>query len=310
MTTLQLNMKKGHKFVFSGLLFGLSVARTVALSLRIAQASDPFNGSLGLAANILVQAGVVIIFVVNLFFTQRVVRATHPKLGWSLPGRIIFRGLLAGLISCLVMIIITVVHTSYTLDRHALQMDRRVQLVGGTYFFMISLLPIPVASLAVLLRDRKRPLEKFGAGAFRVQTGLLFLTATLLALGAGFRLGTNFAVTPKGEFRWWHSKACFYTLNFGVEIICSALYALTRFDQRYHIPNGASRPGDYAKGREPEYPLQDNMNANIDVEKKQEQGLQGWYVSTDNEMPRALAPAASSDTLRVGPFDGVIFTKI
>lgn len=262
MTILQTNMKKEHKFIFSGLLFGLSMARTAAMVMRIVWASYPTNTSIALAANILTQAGVVILFVANLFFAQRIVRAYHPRVGWHNAARAVFRFLVFAVIACLVMIIICTVHMSFTLDRAVQDMERKVQLTGSTFFAVLAFIPTPAVLIAVLTSDREkqRP-EKFGTGRLRTKVRLLIFTSLLLTLGAGFRLGTSFDSRPVSAPAWFHHKACYYVFNFAIEIIVSATYAAVRFDRRFHIPNGAKGPGDYAAGYPAKGEQTDNTNS-------------------------------------------------
>ncbi|KAH8681938.1 hypothetical protein BX600DRAFT_32866 [Xylariales sp. PMI_506] len=247
MTIFQLNKRREHKFIFSGLLFGLSMARTTALVIRIVWATRPTNTRIAIAANILTQAGVILLFIANLFFAQRIVRAYHPTFGWHRASRIVFRFMVFSVIGCLIMVITCTVHMLYTLDLTARARDRDVQLFAGTYLAFLSFFPAPAVTLAALIpRSGDRRVEKFGQGRFRTKVRLLLFTSLLLTVGAGFRIGTNFNPAPQDAPRWYDHRACYYVLNYGIEIIVSALYAAVRFDRRFHIPNGAKGPGDYA----------------------------------------------------------------
>ncbi|KAK8100184.1 hypothetical protein PG999_010558 [Apiospora kogelbergensis] len=273
MTILQRNNKRNHKFLFSGMLFGLSMARTSALTMRIVWACRPTNVQIAIAANILTQAGVIILFIANLFFAQRILRAYHPSFGWHNTTRYVFRFLVASVLACLIMVITCTVHSFYTLDLNARRMDRDVQLFAGTFFALLAFIPAPVVLIASLTPRRdSRPVEKFGQGRFRSKVALLLFTSLLLTLGAGFRIGVNFDLRPANAPAWFHHKAAYYTLNFGIEIIVSALYAAVRFDRRFHVPNGAKGPGDYRQG--------------------------GLHIATEEE---AFGPDASVDTIRATP---------
>lgn len=250
MTIFQLNKKQEHKFVFSGLLFGLSMARIIALSMRIAWATHQSNVSIAIAASILTQAGVIILFIANLFFAQRIVRAYHAAFGWHTVTRIVFRFLLASVIACLIMVIICTVQSFYTLDTDIRSKDRAVQLTAGVYLAFLAFFPAPAVAIAALIPSRNH-VEKFGQGRFRTKIVLLIFTSLLLTLGAGFRIGTSFAPRLANNPAWYHHRACYYCFNYVIEIIVSALYAAVRFDRRFHIPNGAKGPGDYVKGSQP-----------------------------------------------------------
>ena len=70
MTIFQINKRRSHKFILSGLLFGFCMARITANVLRIAWASNLGNASLAIAAGVFVNAGVLLLFVVNIIFAQ------------------------------------------------------------------------------------------------------------------------------------------------------------------------------------------------------------------------------------------------
>lgn len=246
MTIFQVNRRRDHKFVFSALLFGFSMARIVALTMRIVWACRPTNVRVAIAASIFTAAGVLLLFIVNLVFAQRIVRAYHPQVGWHTGLRVVFRALYACVAACLVMVITVTVLTFYTLDPNRRRICRDVQLFAGTFLALLSFLPIPIVIIAALTPRRGRPIEKFGQGRMRTKVALLLFTATLLALGAGFRIGTSYdlRMTPA----WFDHRACYYCFNFVIELIVVFTYVTSRFDRRFHVPNGSSGPGDYSAG--------------------------------------------------------------
>ena len=253
MTIFQINRRRDHKFLFSALLFGFCMARITTLVLRIAWASRPANVNLAIAATIFVNAGVLVLFIVNLIFAQRVVRSYHPALGWSRALGWAFRFLYLCVLAMLVMIITVTVDSFFTLDAGTRRIDRDVQLFVGTYIAALAFLPLPITLLAVALplshpqqRRRRRP-EKFGQGRQRTKVWLILSTSALLALGAGFRTGVNFTTPrPASDPAWYHSKACFYCFNFVIELAVVYAYTVMRFDRRFHVPDGSSAPGHYS----------------------------------------------------------------
>ncbi|KAH8889185.1 hypothetical protein GQ53DRAFT_748323 [Thozetella sp. PMI_491] len=245
MTIFQINRRREHKFVFSALLFGFSMARIMALTMRIVWASRPTNVSIAIAANIFTAAGVLLLFIVNLIFAQRIVRAYHPSFGWHRAISIGFRFLFVSVVAMLIMVITVTVHSFYTLDADAHDKERKVQLFAGTYLAVLAFLPIPIV-LAASLYPRKARVEKFGSGRFRTKIRLILFTSTLLALGAGFRIGVNFSPRPATDPAWYHHKAAYYCFNYVIELIVVYTYVIVRFDRRFHIPNGSSGSGDYS----------------------------------------------------------------
>ena len=247
MTIFQLNKRRGHKFLLSGMMFGFCMTRTVTMVLRIAWSTRPRNIRLALAAQIFVAAGVVLLFVINLLFAQRLLRAQHPNSGWHRNTHYTFPALVALIIITLLMLITSIIQRTYTLNSNTLRIDRDIVLYGSVFYAFISFLPIPVALLSLAIQ-RKVPTEKFGEGRFRYKFCILLLSATLLCLGACFRCGTNFKTpVPLPGSPAYFSKACFYIFNFTVEVIVIWFYVIVRVDLRFWIPNGSHGPGDYSR---------------------------------------------------------------
>ncbi|KAM7190019.1 Protein of unknown function (DUF3112) domain containing protein [Rhypophila sp. PSN 637] len=253
MAIFQINKKHGYKFLFSGLLFGFCMARIVALASRIAWAVHDTDINIAIASQIFTAAGVILLFVTNLIFAQRIIRAYHPFFGWSRPVGVLFGFLFGSIVAILVTVIAVTVHNFFTLDTAARQTDRAIQLFCGVWLAAMAFLPIPLALIAVVIPRRTR-IDKFGQGHFSTKFGLLLFTAALLATGAVFRATTNFFARPVADPAWYHSKACYYCFNFGIEVLVVYIYALSRFDKRFHIPDGSSAPGHYScseDGRSP-----------------------------------------------------------
>ncbi|KAI1210984.1 uncharacterized protein F4807DRAFT_459213 [Annulohypoxylon truncatum] len=250
---LRVNKRRGLKFVFSGMLFALCLLRGVSLAARMVWASYPRAVNCVIAASVMTQCGSVLIFVVNLFFAQRVLRAYHPRLGWSRAATLVVWFLIACVMCCLVMAIATTIHTFFTLDRAARRADRAVQLFAGCYLAFLAFLPVPVVAIAAACRPRSTNnnnnrfrVEKFGCGRWRAKVGLLVFAALVATLGAAFRVGVNFDGRPGTAPAWFHSRACYYGFNFVTDLVVSTAYLLARFDRRFIVPDGARGPGEYS----------------------------------------------------------------
>lgn len=243
MAILQMNLKRGHKFLASGALFGFCMARIVTCTMRLVWSTHQDSVPIAIAANVFVNAGVVIIIIINLLFVQRILRASHPKLGWSKLVHYLFLAYYITISLILAALITAIVQQSYTLDGNIHRIDHDIQLVGGTYNALAAFMPIPLLILGVVLprlKDASYHHEKFGTGRFRTKILILLASTLLITLGAGFRVGINYAPRPINNPAWYHSKACFYCFNFLVEIIVIYGYIFVRVDRRFHVPDGAS----------------------------------------------------------------------
>jgi hypothetical protein len=224
------------------------MSRIATCTLRIASICLPKDIQLAIAASIFVAAGVLIAFIVNIVWAQRILRATHPTLGWHRVTKIVFITIYVLIGLTLAVTITSVVQNFYTLRPRTKFIDRALQLYGQTFLAVISSLPIFIVGLALAL-PRRTPLEKFGAGKHSIKIGVLLAGTMLVTLGAWYRCGTSWQTpVPRSQsLPTYFAKPCFYIFNFGVEILTLYLYAITRTDLRFHVPNGAKGPGSYAQ---------------------------------------------------------------
>lgn len=247
MTIFRLNMSRGHKFIPSAATFGFCMARIVTNSLRIALAYHPNNLRLGMAAQIFVAAGVLLLFILNLLYAQRLLRAFHPRVGWSRALSYFFKALYVIIVLSLAMLITVVVQSFYTLNPNTHRIDRDIQLYGQSYFLMFSFLPFLILAYTLLVPRRNgEQIDHFGKGSWTAKFVILGVTSFLLCLGATFRAATNYkSPRPVNDPAWYDSKACFYIFNFTIEIIVVYIYLLGRVDQRFYVPDGSSKVRHY-----------------------------------------------------------------
>lgn len=248
MTILQVNRARGHKFNISGMMFGFCMSRIVTMIMRIVWATRPTNIKIAIAASIFVYAGVILLFVVNVIFAQRIVRSCHPNLGWHVAFHYGFVSIYVLIVLTLLMLITSVIQSFYTLNGNTKRIDRDIVLYGQTFYAVISFLPFPLV-IGGLVIPRKTRLEKFGHGRFRSKIAYLLSTAFLLCLGACYRAGVNYAGgdRPISDPAGYQSKACFYIFNFTIEIIVILIYIAIRVDKRFYVPDHSKKPGDYSR---------------------------------------------------------------
>jgi hypothetical protein len=248
MTVFLRNRKRGHKFIPSAVTFGFCMSRVGASMIRIVWACYPTNVSLAIAAQIFVAAGVLLLFVLNLIYTQRMLRAAFPTFGWSRPLSYAFKALYVVVVISIIMVITVVIQSMYTLNANTHRIDRDIQLFGLTYFAVVSFLPIPIVLLALIL-TRFRSIEHPGSGSWHTRAFIILLAGSLLCLGASFRAGTTW-MTPRPVMdpAWYQSKACFYVFNFALDWTVVMIFLVCRKDKRMWVPNGSSKVRHYRIG--------------------------------------------------------------
>ncbi|KAH8770068.1 hypothetical protein F5883DRAFT_493659 [Diaporthe sp. PMI_573] len=241
------NAKRGHKFLLSDLMFDFCMIRSVTCIFRITWVFTQLRGII-LAAQIFFNGGAAVIFVVNIFFAQRIVRSMHPVVGWSKPFSL---GTVILAISVPPVIILQIVSISvfFLSTDNPDRADTAMALLktGSSWNIWLVTFPFLTIFLACAIPGPKP--EKFGSGSLRVKTSLAMLGAALLATGATVRTYGTFNPRPKDSGDVLYSKAVFYVTQFSFEIIVVALYAFARIDLLFHVPNGSSGPGDYSANK-------------------------------------------------------------
>ncbi|PHH81289.1 hypothetical protein CDD82_1120 [Ophiocordyceps australis] len=240
-TTYKANSKRGHKFLLSSLMFDFCMVRVTTFVFRILWAFVPLPGII-LVASIFQNGGAVVIAAVNLFFAQRLVRAIHPHIGWS---RIFSYYSLFLIWTCpgiTVMNIITISVNHFSVGKPTqLHVTESILKFGSCWNMM--LVATPLLWVFAACAKPGPPVENFGQGDFRAKATLLVFSAATMTVGAAVRLTISVnSQVPE----YLLGKDTLYTTQFLLELMTVALYALFRVDLLFHIPNGASKPGDYS----------------------------------------------------------------
>ena len=138
------NLKRGHKFIISALFTGFCMARVGTCVLRLAWATRLENVSLGIAAQLLVNLGVFLLYIINLLFAQRILRARRPHIGWSRALKAVFITSYVCLGLVAVLVISFTVLSFYTLDANLLRACIDIQHAASTYLVVFVAVPYVV----------------------------------------------------------------------------------------------------------------------------------------------------------------------
>ena len=246
-TIFQRNRRKGHKFYMSWAMFGFCMARVATMVLRIAWTTRSMNARLAIAANIFTNIGVLVIYIVLLLLVMRVFRATHPGLGWNKPLRMTVRVSYFLLGGALLLTIAFTILTFYTLNTSLRTAALWVQRVAILYILVFNIATMVLLLLCWLL-PRASKFENFGTGSIESKLIILGVAEFFSVFIAGFRMGLAWSdARPASNSPWYDSKAAFYVIEFGFEIVVLYLLLVTRFDKRFWVPNNSNKPGDYSQ---------------------------------------------------------------
>lgn len=249
----QHNRRRGHFFLFTALFTGFSMARVLTCVLRIVWATRKDNVSVGIAATLFANLGYFILFIANLLFAQRILRARRPRLGWHPAVKTVLILAYCCLALVAVLVIVFTVLSYYTRDMSLLLVVKDVQLAAATYLFVFVVSPYLLLLAAWLPGlSRPSPEQTFGVASLEHKTIILLVLISLMTLDDGFKFGTAWlgAVYPLSNPPWYHSRACYYCFGFMLEVLYLIVVLAFRVDLKFHVPNGSSKVRSYAGSEE------------------------------------------------------------
>ncbi|KAK9237524.1 hypothetical protein V1525DRAFT_403843 [Lipomyces kononenkoae] len=163
MTIFRRNLARGHKFIPSAAMFGLCMARIVTFSMRLASTTHPTNLNVSIAASIFVAAGVVVLFVLNVLFSQRIFTAQHPSRAYV--GSAFYNIMRLYYFSIIAFLIVLVVTSGVYYHTNATVMQGIAQFrkVAMVYFTVSAFMPTLIVAVAYAIprseQDRTWPVH-------------------------------------------------------------------------------------------------------------------------------------------------------
>ncbi|KAK9358339.1 hypothetical protein V1504DRAFT_461498 [Lipomyces starkeyi] len=156
MTIFRRNRARGHKFIPSGAMFGLCMARIVTFSMRVAYTTHLSNVNISIASSIFIAAGVVILFVLNILFSQRVFTAQHPSRAYV--GSLFFNIMKIYYFSIIAFLIVLIISTGVYYHTNATVMKGIAQFrkVAMVYFTIAAFLPTLIVTAAYAIPRSKQ----------------------------------------------------------------------------------------------------------------------------------------------------------
>jgi len=189
---------------------------------------------------------VVVLFAVNTFFTQRIIRSIHPQIGWSAPATKLFWGIIVSVPTIIVWNIINASLSVFLIQPKQAATIHDLVIFGSCYTLFLCTIPITFLGFTALFPPSTPP-ERFGKGGLHAKILILIIASSILTVGAVIRLVTTVKVRPKDDPGALNSKAVFYITGFMLEIMVVVMYALARVDLRFYVPDGCTGPGDYSR---------------------------------------------------------------
>jgi hypothetical protein len=190
-----------------------------------------------------------VLFAINIFFTQRIIRAIHPKFGWHPAVNNAFWGVIIS-VPLIIFWNITIASVgAFVTSPKAVRTVRGLSLFGSAWTTFLSLFPTIFVPIAAVIPS-PTPIEKFGVGRFRWKVLMVIWASAMLFVGAVVRAIANAQVHPKNAPGQVDSRAVFYTTGFMLEILVVFVFAVGRIDLLFHVPDGCTGPGDHITKKE------------------------------------------------------------
>ena len=227
-------------------MFGLCMSRIITNVLRIVWTTQPNNVRIAIAAQVLTNAGVLILYIVILLLTLRVFRARQPKMGWNKHLNRTIKAAYFLLFLALVVTVSFTVLTFYTLNMKLRTDAIWIQRSAILYMMIFNITSLTFLILSLLLPPALDS-ENFGTGSMGSKLTILVVAVFFCTFLSGFRTGLVWsAARPASNPAWFDTKPAFYVIIFGFEIVILYLFLFTRFDRMFWVPNGSNKPGDYS----------------------------------------------------------------
>ncbi|PSK54330.1 26S proteasome regulatory subunit rpn11 [Elsinoe australis] len=247
MTLFRRNLSRGHKFLFNAMLFGFSMSRIVANVMRLAWAFRPHNVDIQLVATIFLNAGILLVYIINNLLTWRLIRSRIPSFGWNRIPRTIYKAQLWLVLPTIIMVIVIIVVSIKAPTPYRSLVMTEISRFAQTYFLVLAVQPLILIPVA-LLWPTQEPRDDFGEGSFNTKAVILLVSTTLASIEAVFRASTTWEpARPATNPAWYHSKPAFYCFNFGIDILILTFLLFMRIDKRFWVPNKANGPGSYSQ---------------------------------------------------------------
>ena len=211
------------------IIFLFAGERVPTCIMRIVWIFQPTSIEIAVASQILLQAGVVLLYLGNVIYVGAVIRAGTGRHTWLTILQVV---LSTATLTAFVMGIASIAVEIYTLDERSRYNCLQLQRAVNIYFVALAATPLGLL-VAAYFGHRKR--------LFRVMKDTWFdaaivgATSLLCMLMSGFKAGVLWAPQrPLWSPAWYHSKSALYVLEFAPEVLLLGLYIMVRIEKRFN----------------------------------------------------------------------------
>lgn len=229
-------------FIPGAMVMGFCFSRVVTMCLRIAWTANVTIKNLAIAANVFVNGGVLLIYVINLIFLHRYILQIFPSIPTN--GKHLFNliahAYMLSVVPLLVLVIAPGVQLFLTTDPDIIVTDRTILRFAQCYltvFVAVQVATVVVVWVYYFLKSRKA--SGMSGKEVTIRASIIFFVGSLLLWIQAIKTRQTFYTpTPQTPHNppWFLQRPILYAGLFLPEILCVLIYSVTNIRLRFLKP--------------------------------------------------------------------------
>jgi hypothetical protein len=235
-------VKSKKTFIPQAMTMGFCISRVVSMSLRIAWTANVTNKNIAIASNIFLNAGVLLLYIVNMLLTHRFVLTIFPHLPTkkTAPYNLAFFLYVGSALPLLILVVVPGVQLFLSSDLNTIHIDRDILRFAQCYLTVFVAAPVIaiIASTSIYFFASKKA-SGLGAGEVSLRAGVLFIAGSLLIwIQAVKILQIFYTATPETPLNppWYLQRPILYSGFFLPELLVLIIYSVVTIRHRYVMP--------------------------------------------------------------------------
>jgi hypothetical protein len=267
-------VKSKKTFVPQAMTMGFCISRVVSMSLRIAWTADVTNKNIAIASNIFLNAGVLLLYIVNMALTHRFILTIFPHLPTkkTAPYNLAFFLYMGSALPLLILVVVPGVQLFLTSDLNTIHIDRDILRFAQCYLTVYVSAPVIaiITSTSIYFFASKKA-SGHSTREVCIRAAVLFVAGSLLIwIQAVKIMQTFYTATPETPLNppWFLRRPILYSGFFLPELLVVIIYAVASIRHRYVMPKREINHHETASNSS------DNETITPDGGFKAEQGVQ------------------------------------
>jgi hypothetical protein len=235
-------VKSKKTFIPQAMTMGFCISRVVSMSLRIAWTANVTNKNIAIASNIFLNAGVLLLYIVNMLLTHRFILTIFPNLPTrkTAPYNLAFFLYVGSSLPLLILVVVPGVQLFLSSDLSTIHIDRDILRFAQCYLTVFVSAPViaTITSSTIYFFASKKA-SGLRAGEVSLRAAVLFIAGSLLIwIQAVKILQIFYTATPETAVSppWFLRRPILYSGFFLPELLVVIIYAVASIRFRYQMP--------------------------------------------------------------------------